>query len=522
MKNLLRSIIISASSLLALGSLAESLVILHTNDTHSNIDIASDGTGGVLPRKAIIDSVRNAEKNVILVDAGDMVQGTLYFNYFRGDVEYPLFNMMGYDIRILGNHEFDNGLDELARHYKKVKGARLASNYDFEDTPLDGLFEPYVIKKIGKKKVGFIGINIDPESLIAEENYGEMDYDDAIESANKWASFLKKEKKCDLVVAVTHIGYTSEMDKKTDIDLARESSDIDIIIGGHSHTFVDPAHPEKTPYMIKNSVGLPVLVAQTGKYGKNLGYIKIDLDRLKDRNYEYKFIPVTDRFPAEKYDKEIISFLAPYKSKVDSVNNHVIGYSQVEMENNSRTGAYPNWAGDFALWYGRQVADSLRKVNPAFPEVDFGMMNVGGIRQPMHKGRITEGQILATFPFSNSIQIIRIKGEDFIKAMKVAAAKGGEAISGNLRVISDRDDDVKVVIDGKIIDPEKEYVLSTIDYIANGNDGLTSLAENTLLWRDSQIVNVRILDYIRRLAALGIPVQADMSPRFIEINEIDR
>ena len=159
----LRNIIACAlAATVALSAAAERLVILHTNDTHSNIESDRNGVGGILPRKAIIDSVRKAEKNVILVDAGDMVQGTLYFKYFRGDVEYPLFNMMGYDVRILGNHEFDNGIDELARNWKKVKGARLSANYDFSKTPAAGLFKPYVVKKIGKKKIGFIGINVDP------------------------------------------------------------------------------------------------------------------------------------------------------------------------------------------------------------------------------------------------------------------------------------------------------------------------------------------------------------------------
>lgn len=133
---------------------AQKLVILHTNDTHSAIDPLPDGTGGILQRKAVIDSVRRAEKNVITVDAGDMVQGSLYFKYFRGDVEYPLMNMTGYDIRVLGNHEFDNGMENLAENYKKVKGSRLSANYDFTGTSLEGVFEPYVIKKIGVRKWG--------------------------------------------------------------------------------------------------------------------------------------------------------------------------------------------------------------------------------------------------------------------------------------------------------------------------------------------------------------------------------
>lgn len=514
-KKYIHSFFIAAAAVGALNSGADNLVILHTNDTHSNIDVAADGTGGILPRKAIIDSVRNAEKNVILVDAGDMVQGTLYFNYFKGDVEYPLFNMMDYDIRILGNHEFDNGLEELARHWKKVKGARLSANYVFKDTPAKGLFEPYVIKKIGKKKVGFIGINIDPASLISSDSYAGMKYKDAVETANQWAQYLKKDKKCDLVVAVTHIGYTTDVEKKTDVDLARESKDIDIIIGGHSHTFVDPSTPEKTPYWIDNSQGEPVLVVQTGRYGKNVGYINIDLENLSDKKYEYKYIPVTDRFSAEQYDKQMQDFLAPYKHKVDSVNNHRIGYSLIDMSNTGRTGAYPNWAGDFALWYGRHIADSLRLENPDFPEVDFAMVNCGGIRQSMKKGEITEGQILSTFPFTNNIRIVKIKGKDFIEAMKVAAGKGGEAISGNLRVVKKKDGDIAVLMNNTPLDGNREYILTTIDYLANGNDGLTSLANNVMLWNDPKIMNVRILEYIKMLDSLGLPVQSDESARFV-------
>ena len=435
-------------------------------------------------------------------------------------MEYPLFNLMDYDIRILGNHEFDNGLKELADHWKDVKGARLSANYDFSDTPAKGIFEPYVIKKIGKKKIGFIGINIAPESLISSENYKGMKYSDAVETANRWASFLKNDKKCDLVVAVTHIGYTSDVDKKTDVDLARESKDIDIIIGGHSHTFVNPATPDLTPYWIENEVGQPVLVTQTGRYGKNVGYINIDLDKIAERKFDYRYIPVTDRFPAEKYDAKISAFLAPFKHKVDSVNNRRIGMATASMNNNSRTGAYPNWGGDFALWYGRHIADSLRVSNPSFPEIDFAMVNVGGIRQPMTEGAVTEGQILSTFPFSNFIEIVKIKGSDFIEAMKVASGKGGEAISGNLRVVRLKDGNIRVLLDNEPLDPEKEYILATIDYLANGNDGLTSLGNSKVLWSDPKIMNVRILEYINRLTSLGLPIASDPSPRFVEAVEI--
>ena len=498
-----------------LPAAAQSLVLLHTNDTHSNIESDSNGIGGILPRKAIIDSVRKAEKNVFLIDAGDMVQGTLYFKFFKGDVEYPLFNMMDYDVRILGNHEFDNGIDELAKYWKNVKGARLSSNYDFSGTPANGLFDPYVIKKVGKKKVGFLAINVDPQSLISEENYAGMKFKPVIETANKTAAELRK-KGCDLIVAVTHIGY-DVLNKVDDIELARSSSDIDIIIGGHSHTFVDPATPDKTPYWIKNAVGRDVLVAQTGKYGKNVGYIKLDLDNFAGRNIDYEYIPVTDRFSPEAYDKQMQAFLSPYKHRVDSVNARVIGYAATEMKNGVSTGAFPNWSGDFGVSYGRHVADSLRHAGHEVPRVDMGMMNVGGIRQTFPEGNITEGLVLSTFPFSNRMRLIEISGADLVETMKIVAPKGGEAVSSEVRVVTDPDGSFeRMYIDGKEVDPERRYVVATIDYVAEGNDDMTPMKRHREIWRDDQEVSVRILEYIYNLTEQGLPIVSDPNPRFVE------
>jgi len=498
---------------------AEHLVILHTNDTHSTIEPTSSGVGGILQRQAIIDSVRAAEPNTILVDAGDMVQGSLYFKFFRGDVEYPLFNMAGYDIRILGNHEFDNGMEELARQYRKVKGARLSSNYDFTDTPLRGLFDPYVIKKVRGKKIGFIGLNVNPESLIVEKNYEGMKYLPSIETANRTAEMLKKEKKCDMVVVVSHIGYSSDVGEPTDVDLARSSRYIDMIIGGHSHTLLNPSDAEsKYPSVVSNSDGRPVVIGQTGKYGRYIGKMDIDLESLGkgDPKIEYSLIPVTDRFPEASLRKDMKDFIAGYKAQVDSVNAHVIGRSAASLTND-RNGGYANFAGDFAMWYADMKLDSLRSAGVDVPHVDMAVMNVGGIRQNMPVGNITEGQILSTFPFSNSMVVIELKGADIIEAMKVAARKGGEAISGNVRVVTDgKGELLRVVINGREMDPDKTYVVSTIDYVAEGNDGLRTMANHRKVWRDEVEMCAPMLRYIHTLTDLGLPVAPDPTPRFVD------
>ncbi len=495
---------------------AEDIVILHTNDTHSNIDPDSRGVGGILQRKAVIDSVRKAEKNVLLVDAGDMVQGSLYFKYFKGDVEYPLFNMMDYDIRILGNHEFDNGLDELARYWKEVGGARLSANYDFTGTPAEGLFQPYTIKKVGKHTIGFLGVNIDPESLISTENYAGMKYSDAVETANRTAALLRR-KGCDLVVAVTHIGYDADNDKPTDPDLAAASRDIDIIIGGHSHTVVDPSHPDKTPCWFRNADGRPVLVAQTGKYGANLGYIKVDLDKLADHDYGYELIPVTDRFPASSLDKRMAAFIAPYRTKVDSINNVTVAYSHRAMANLRQACPYANWAGDFGEWFGRHIADSIRAAGHDFPQIDMAMLNVGGIRQPMPEGKVSQGLLLSAFPFSNRMRIISIKGKDLLETMRIVAPKGGEAISGSARVVTDGKGAVRhFIIGGEEVDPDRDYTVATIDYVAEGNDDMLPMRNHRELWRDSEEVSVRILGYAAWLTGHGLAIDPDPVMRFSE------
>lgn len=501
----------------ALQAPAEHLVILHTNDTHSAIEPSADGSGGILRRKAIIDSVRGAERNVILVDAGDMVQGSLYFKFWRGDVEYPLFNMMDYDIRILGNHEFDNGLAELARHWRDVKANRLSANYDFTGTPAEGLFKPYVVKEIGGRRIGFIGLNVDPASLISAENYKGMVFKDVQQTADSIARLLRTEENCDLVVAVTHIGYDKQYGKISDVDLARASRDIDIIIGGHSHTTVDPEHPEVNACFVDNADGRPVLIAQTGKYGRNIGYIDIDLDRLpaaSSRDFSYRLLPVAPPSASFRPDARMLAFLEPYAHKVDSVNHRVIARSAQEMKA-ERNGAYANFTGDFGLAYGRHVADSINAAGGSFPHVDFAVMNVGGIRQDMKEGPVTEGQVLSTFPFSNHVVIMEETGADIIAALQAPAPAGGEAVSSNVEVVCDAGGRIlRMYVDGQEIEPDRKYVMATIDYVAAGNDNMTPFARGRMLWRDSVEMCAPMMRYIEDFTRRGVPLNANPVGRF--------
>ncbi|MDE5772990.1 MAG: bifunctional metallophosphatase/5'-nucleotidase [Muribaculaceae bacterium] len=519
-------------SLTILSVNADRLVILHTNDTHSQIEPDGTGAGGILQRKAIVDSVRRAEKNVILVDAGDIVQGTLYFKYFRGDVEFPLANMMGYDIQVMGNHEFDNGLEELAEHYKKLKAARLDANYDFTGTPMEGLMDDYIIRKVGKHKVGFIGVGVDPESLISQHNYAGMRYKDVVETVNRLAGELKGRKGCDLVVVVSHLGARKENEKTTDYELAAATTDVDIIIGGHSHTVIQPGtkasdrpdlrpgESKFSPSIVENADGRPVLVVQTGKYGKLLGYINIDLDHLGDitpADFDYRLISVSDRFDDDALDPRMKAFIAPYKAKVDSVKAHVIGQSYYELSGDDRTGGYPNFIADFAMAYGKMKADSLRLAGYQIGTPDFAVMNVGGIRHNLPQGDVTEGRILETFPFTNYIVMQRVKGTDFIAAMRMAASKGGEGVSDEVRVLTDADGELyKVLLNGEEMDPDKDYLMVTLDYVAEGNDDFVTFAGGERVWDDDQLMVTALLRHINAMSSQGLPIAPDITPRFLK------
>lgn len=258
-------------SFLLLSAQNKHLVILHTNDTHSRIeplpenDKYNPNTGGVERRMTYIDEIRKKNKNVLLFDAGDFVQGTPYFNLFKGKAEVEAMNLMKYDAVTIGNHEFDYGMDVLNSFVKEIKFPVVCSNYDFSKTKLASVVKPYLILKKDGVKIGVLSTNINPRGLISSVNYRGMRFLPRIETANKYALFLRMVKKCDLVICLSHCGY------KQDVELAKKTENIDIIIGGHSHTFM------KKPDFIENKKGKEVLMFQIGAKGVNVGRIDVEL-----------------------------------------------------------------------------------------------------------------------------------------------------------------------------------------------------------------------------------------------------
>ncbi|MBR5014074.1 MAG: metallophosphoesterase [Bacteroidales bacterium] len=262
--------IILCTVLFALSAGAQNLTVIHINDTHSHIDPQRSGEyigrGGVIEQAAYIDSVRCADgkRNVLLLHAGDYGQGTSYFTEMGGNIEIDVMNAFRFDASCLGNHEFDNGIDELARRLKNLKNDVVCANYDFSGTVLEDLVQPYTIVRKAGKKIGIIGLLTDVSSVVDSEIAKVLQYQDPAKVVNKYAEYLRDEKGCDMVICLSHLGYTE------DKELAASTVNVDLIVGGHSHTLL---HKKQ---IVKNPEGDDVVVVQNWKWGLNLGHLSVD------------------------------------------------------------------------------------------------------------------------------------------------------------------------------------------------------------------------------------------------------
>jgi len=221
------------------------LTILHTNDMHSHIHPFTSGRnkglGGMAQRAALIKQIRKQEEHVLLLDAGDIFQGTPYFNVYGGELEFKLMSEMKYDAVTLGNHDFDNGLEGLKKQLPHANFPFLIANYDFSDTILKNTFKPYKVFRKGDLKIGVFGIGIELDGLVPKKLYQNTVYQDPISTANHYSNLLKQKEKCDLVICLSHLGFKYKEEKISDMTFASQTHDIDLIIGGHTHTFLKKA-----------------------------------------------------------------------------------------------------------------------------------------------------------------------------------------------------------------------------------------------------------------------------------------
>lgn len=291
----------AVTSLTAIGGLTlpsiskqKHITILHTNDTHSHVEpfeathYKYANKGGVARRATLIESIRNENPNTLLLDAGDIFQGTPYFNYFGGELEFKLMSMLNYDLATIGNHDFDNAIDGLYKQLPHAKFNFVSANYDFKNTVLDSHVKPYQIFIKDGIKIGIFGLGIELAGLVSPKMYKETAYLDPIEIAQDMSRILKEEQQCDLVICLSHLGYYYQRNptKISDLNLAKKTKNIDLIIGGHTHTFLPK------PTIVKNNIDKNMLVNQVGAYGINLGRIDFYFDSENNKTSQGKTILV--------------------------------------------------------------------------------------------------------------------------------------------------------------------------------------------------------------------------------------
>ncbi|MBF36145.1 MAG: metallophosphatase [Crocinitomicaceae bacterium] len=287
--------LISTNPLLSFPPKSIKLTILHTNDMHSHIDpfSANDskypGMGGMRKMASIVEKIRKEEDHVLLLDAGDIFQGTPYFNKYKGEVELKIMSEMGYAASTMGNHDFDNGINGFNDVLSYANFPFLCSNYDFSNTVLNGKTKKFITKTIGELKVGLFGIGIKLNGLVEKRLYKETQYYEPIEIANHYAEILKDEHNCDIVICLSHLGYDYDSNKISDVKLAKATKGIDIIIGGHTHTFLDKATE------LENSSGDMVLVNQAGWGALCLGRIDVNFSNQSNSKKELSLQSVSKK-----------------------------------------------------------------------------------------------------------------------------------------------------------------------------------------------------------------------------------
>ena len=262
------------------------LTILHTNDMHSRVEpfpmdgSRNQGLGGLSKRASLIATIKNQQEHTLLLDAGDIFQGTPYFNYYEGEVEMKAMKMMGYDAATIGNHDFDAGMANLKKQLGVGGFPMINANYGLKNTVLEDQIIPFKIFEKGGIKIGVTGVGIELDGLVPKHLYEGVKYHDPMKAANEMAAKLKHEMACDYIICLSHLGYKYRENKIDDNSLAEESENIDLIIGGHTHTFLN------APNILKNKAGKPIIVNQVGWAGIMLGRIDIQFERNKKSKCE--------------------------------------------------------------------------------------------------------------------------------------------------------------------------------------------------------------------------------------------
>lgn len=493
------------------------LTIMHTNDTHAAHLPNGDGDGGVARQLTVVNQIRESVDNSLLLDAGDRFTGTLFHQQYLGQDNVQIMNMLGYDAMTLGNHEFDNGDDILARFIEGVNFPVLTANIDFSASDaLGGMVEPYTVLEVGGQQVGVVGL-ITPETEILASPGDELVFDYDIEGATQAAVDELLEMGINKIIVLTHIGYAH------DLNLAEAVRGVDVIIGGHSHTLLSEKYAGADgpyPTVVENPDGDPVLVIQAATKTEYLGRLDIEFDAAG--------IPVDwegDTILLSRYitpDPEMAALLDELEAPLVELREKVIGEAAVFL------------VGDRAVCrveecnLGNLITDAMRENTGA----DIVITNGGGIRADIEAGEVTMGDVLTVLPFGNLISTLELSGADVVAALEngVSQVEDGAGrfpqVSG-LRYTWDGSQEpgsriVSVEVwdeesgEYQPLDPNVIYYVATNDYMRNGGDGYSVLAENAINPYDfGSPLDAVVADYI----AANSPVAPQVEGRITRVDQ---
>jgi len=464
------------------------LILLHTNDHHGAV-LSANGGGGLAERAAYIKAVRAMNPQVLLLDAGDINTGSALSNMFYAEIDLKAYNMMAYDAVTFGNHEFDGPFGRLKEQIAMAKFPFVCANIQTSDGAFLG-GNPYIVKKYNNFTVGIFGLTTLRTISIASPSDSDIYFIDEIEAALETVDILRNREKVDIVIALTHMGNVKEAPNHvTSLELAEMVDGIDIIIDGHSHTFME------TPLRVNGA-----WIVSANEWGKYVGHAKITVRDGKLFNFFWKPIAIGR-------DREVAAMIEPYVKKAGESLKEVIGTAAEEFEFGNRLPRYQetaigNLITDANFWYFTKVQNQ---------NLDFAFHNGGNIRAGLSKGDITREQILTILPFENYLYVVSMKGSEINELFNLIAripqgAGGFPQFSKEVRYTIDKQSNVikELTINGSPVDPDKTYRFCTNDFLLDGGDGYTVLKKSDDRYNTSQILTNIVIEYIK---ALGEPVK---------------
>lgn len=522
-KSLLAALcVLASSSVFAACSSNEEvdINIVHTNDTHSQIDgiyMDEQPVGGVVERASFLELMRQQDPQLIYLDAGDMVQGSPYFNVWNGLVEMKAMNLQGLICSTFGNHEFDNGVDFLKNMLDYACFPIVNCNYDVTGTPL----EPYVRKSmiIERKgvRIGITGVTCDPNNLIFNRNWEGISYKSPVAAANEQAAQLR-EQGCDVVILLSHVGYYPN-DSTGDRWIAANSLGIDLIIGGHTHTNIENGE------VVMNAIGKPVMITQTGAKASPIGFVNVKMEKHghhKDGSDAFLLKGITckklhpDLYDLRSYGRVMSDFIAPYRDSLDQKMSAVLGHCAHDLPRFRPESPLGNFASDVLRAVGEKVYGH---------PMDVGIMNVGGLRNDLYAGDLKLGDIYRVFPFENTLSILELKGKYLTEMFEQIKGKRLEALSGVTCTMTiekgtsadgEKTENITISdikVGGEPIDPERTYYIATIDYLAEGNDHMTALTKADKNTNTGILLRNLMVDYIVEQNNQGKVIDAKIEGR---------